>query len=455
VENVDQFVRVLYKPALWKTLNRTQRGIAGHEDACQLSAVYSLAVLSLSEQDCVVNFGERRDVLLNRFKADVEHGLSSLNLTTTHRLSSLQTLLLHISYLVWTGSHTHASSLLGLALRIAQRLGVHRDGATNFGMSHWQTELRRRLWHYLVFLDVFCIENQGLESVLPSGFADVRLPQNNDDADWDISDASTVRPTPKEGFTDMSFALMQYETGAILRVVFEHSVPRSEEYVTFHAQLLDRTREEIEKRYLVKLDENDIRQSLTLDIANLTFQRIQINQLRPFERSGICNNTTFRKELEHRYYYCNTLLNPADRYDRILLLCLDFCDTVQRIRDQYASRRLDWAIIRVFSWHALATELSTALSGDNVISTSDEARRAREKIAKVFRDRPSIAYLRGGDGLWEPLERLRAELEMRTRADQDARVQETFLNTQTTNLMDADFAAMEGVWDGSDLWSKF
>ncbi len=93
---MDQFIRILHKPTVLKQLNRLQRGIIETGCDVQLSAIYNLAVLSLSEQDCVVHFGEKRDALLGRFRYDVEQGLSRLSLTTSHELSTLQTLLLHI-----------------------------------------------------------------------------------------------------------------------------------------------------------------------------------------------------------------------------------------------------------------------------------------------------------------------------------------------------------------------
>lgn len=94
--NVDPFVRVLHKPTMLKQVNHFQRGIIGVEFETQLSAIYNLAVLSLTEDDCVQNLGQSRENLLQHFKADVEHGLRKIDLTTTHQLMALQTLLLHL-----------------------------------------------------------------------------------------------------------------------------------------------------------------------------------------------------------------------------------------------------------------------------------------------------------------------------------------------------------------------
>lgn len=98
MKNVDQFVRVLHKPTVLKQLNHFRRGILPECDGFQgqLSAIYSLAALSISEDDSMMNFGVERATLLQQFRADVERSLAHLNITTTHKISTLQTFLLHI-----------------------------------------------------------------------------------------------------------------------------------------------------------------------------------------------------------------------------------------------------------------------------------------------------------------------------------------------------------------------
>ncbi len=344
----------------------------------------------------------------------------------------------HKAYPIWTGSILHASSLLGLAVCIAQRLGLHRDG-TNFGLPPWKTELRRRIWHFMFLLDTWCMENHGLDSAVCSGFSDVRLPQNSNDSAWDVSDSSTLRPSADNG--DMTLALVQYEAAALLRHVLEHSAPYSgqdQQYTEYHNDLRPKTWDAMQEKYLRRLNLNDLQQSLSYDIANLMFQRIHLTQLRPLARSTACITSAY-KILEHQ----------------LVTIAVEFCDTVQAIRDKYAQRRLDWAIIRVFSWHALATELSTVLSND-AISTSPEAKRAREKIAQVFRDRPSIDYLRGNDSLWQPLERLHAELEMRQQADvQMLQGHQEQQMQQQQPMWDGTDIVLEDLLDDADLWPDF
>lgn len=44
--------------------------------------------------------------------------------------------------------------LTGSAVRIGQRLGIHRDGSSH-NLSPFDTEMRRRVWWQIVFLDGF------------------------------------------------------------------------------------------------------------------------------------------------------------------------------------------------------------------------------------------------------------------------------------------------------------
>ena len=191
--------------------------------------------------------------------------------------------------------------MLGLAVRTAQRLGVHWDG-THFALSPWRIELRRRLWHHIVLIDTWCMENHGLESAIPDGFSDCKLPQNSNDSAWDVSDSSTLQPRAQSDFTDMTFALLQFEVAALMRVALRHSVPvigNEKVYCEFHAQLRRENWNHVEQTYLRKLNDSDPRQTLVMDSAKLTFERVYITQVQPAMRSR-SRNQVMRTELESK-----------------------------------------------------------------------------------------------------------------------------------------------------------
>ena len=105
--------------------------------------------------------------------------------------------------------HNHGKAiwiLNGLALRIAQSLGLHRDGE-RLGVSPFQAEIRRRLWWHILSRDGREGEDYGLEntnSLLLS--SDVGLPINVDDKD--LQPEMQHLPIAKEGWTAMTFLLI-------------------------------------------------------------------------------------------------------------------------------------------------------------------------------------------------------------------------------------------------------
>lgn len=110
---------------------------------------------------------------------------------------------------------------MGSALRMAESQGLHRDGLA-LGLSPFETEMRRRLWWYMVTLDGRLTELIGAKSSLPP-YMDTLLPSNINDSDLDP--AMDAHPRGRQGATEMTFCLARYEIALFLR---EHD-PRSPE----------------------------------------------------------------------------------------------------------------------------------------------------------------------------------------------------------------------------------
>jgi hypothetical protein len=96
--------------------------------------------------------------------------------------------------------------MLGLAFRIAQSMAIDRDGEL-FKLKPFDTELRRRLWYQLLFLDLRAAEARGC--LLAALQYDTRLPTHLNDSD--ISPEMTEYPKPATGLTEMTVPLMRYE----------------------------------------------------------------------------------------------------------------------------------------------------------------------------------------------------------------------------------------------------
>lgn len=104
--------------------------------------------------------------------------------------------------------------MVGLLIRLAQGVGLHRDGSY-FDLTPFETEMRRRVWWAIMMLDLRSSEELGTDLSIAERTFDTEMPSNIDDAD--ISPESTKPVVPKEGRSDMSVQLLRSEITALAR----------------------------------------------------------------------------------------------------------------------------------------------------------------------------------------------------------------------------------------------
>lgn len=105
-------------------------------------------------------------------------------------------------------------AMTSLAVRLAQGMGIHRDGE-QFGLPPFETEMRRRVWWVIMSVDLRSTEEHGSELAIADGTFDTRIPLNINDAD--ISPDSTAMPPEREGRTDMAAAIVRYSICSLTR----------------------------------------------------------------------------------------------------------------------------------------------------------------------------------------------------------------------------------------------
>jgi len=112
-------------------------------------------------------------------------------------------------------SRSH-SALVGTAIRIAECMGLHRDG-TEYGLGPIETHVRRMLWFQLCCLDIRTCEAQGPRPGIRADEFDTQFPLNVDDAQLEV----THYPTESDSrWTDMTLSLIRMECNEIIRQVW-------------------------------------------------------------------------------------------------------------------------------------------------------------------------------------------------------------------------------------------
>lgn len=90
-------------------------------------------------------------------------------------------------------------------MRIAQKMGYHRDGEL-LNLTPFETEMRRRIWWQILMQDTKLAIVSGLSHSFVQDVFDTKQPQNLNDAD--LFPDSTEPINPREGPTEMAFMLI-------------------------------------------------------------------------------------------------------------------------------------------------------------------------------------------------------------------------------------------------------
>ncbi|KAF2811313.1 uncharacterized protein BDZ99DRAFT_518599 [Mytilinidion resinicola] len=152
-------------------------------DALLFAAYYAAASSTVNDGAALASLIEAGlDVndLATRFKRCAEIALDDADFVQNETLESLQAVVLLLSVTARGSDPRTPWIQLGLAIRIAQAMGIHRDGS-HYGLKPVETEVRRRLWAQICLLDLRTAEELGCEPTILEGTYDTRLPTSISD----------------------------------------------------------------------------------------------------------------------------------------------------------------------------------------------------------------------------------------------------------------------------------
>lgn len=117
--------------------------------------------------------------------------------------------------------------LMGTIIRLAMRLGYHRDPQNsqteNNKISPFEGEMRRRRWHAILQLDTLMSFQMGMPSVIPPEFCDTEPPRNLNDEDiWPTM--PTLPPSrPNSDYTPILYTIAKGGVMNMFRKVLIHT----------------------------------------------------------------------------------------------------------------------------------------------------------------------------------------------------------------------------------------
>ena len=173
-------------------------------------AIYSVSVMSLNDDECQQILCEPRKALLSRYIAATKRALLRARFMGTTSLVVLQALVLHLLSVRDIYEPRAVWSLTGAAVRIAQGMGLERDGVY-LALSPFETEMRRRVWWLLKTHDYRTAELCGLHK-----FRDLDVSPNSTKRPTNVNDNQLYSsmpslPAESETLTDTAFVSLKYE----------------------------------------------------------------------------------------------------------------------------------------------------------------------------------------------------------------------------------------------------
>ncbi|KAI1123588.1 hypothetical protein F5Y10DRAFT_280817 [Nemania abortiva] len=245
-ENVNLVVQVVHMPTI-RQMARHSRGsgitqLSPANEALMFS-IYYAAVTSMEDDDVLHNFGSTKTDLNLKYRLGLEHALAKADFLNVPDIILVQAFAIFLLLVRRHDSPRFVWMMTGLAIRMGQALGLHRDGTHFKNLTPYEVDIRRRVWYLLCSIDVRASEDQGTDFTIQYGSFDTKLPLNINDDDIDVHTKET--PTERQGVTDMTLPIVSLEISNISRQMMSPGVGFEEQN-----RLIDTIYSTLEERYL-------------------------------------------------------------------------------------------------------------------------------------------------------------------------------------------------------------
>ncbi|KAJ4299739.1 hypothetical protein N0V90_004985 [Kalmusia sp. IMI 367209] len=213
LDNINPLVKVFHAPSVQQVISNASGNLDDVPKNVEalMFAIYACSVESLSNSECVAILGDSKAVVNQRFRTAGHLALIRSSFLKTSDSMVLQALVLFITSLINFDARV-IWILTGVAARIGQRIGLHRDPET-LGLPPFECEMRRRLWYQIMMQDGFAEKLAGTGGTM--FFGEVKRPANLNDIDL-FPDMKEI-PQEHEGATEMMFFLIRCHLGDFLR----------------------------------------------------------------------------------------------------------------------------------------------------------------------------------------------------------------------------------------------
>ena len=282
----------------------------------------------------MTNFGSSKTDFNLKYRLGLEHALAKADFLNVPDIVLVQAFALFLCLVRRHDSPRFVWMMTGLVIRMAQYLGLQRDGAHFKHLTPFEIEMRRKVWWAVCTLDVRASEDQGTDLTIASGSFDTKIPLNINDAD--INPESKQMPTERDGVTDMSFARISFGLCDIMRQMMAPGVRDGAAGLEDQSRLLNEIYQKYEHGYFQYTTESgNIVYWVGVTIARLTMAKMTLIVFLP---------VLFSSPSEHFSDEIRT---------KLLVSAIEVAEYNHALNAEQACRQWRWIYQTYTHWHAI------------------------------------------------------------------------------------------------------
>ncbi|KAF3390311.1 Bikaverin cluster transcription factor bik5 [Penicillium rolfsii] len=332
-ENVNMFLQSIHEPTITKMIRDLRGDMTGLTPANEalMFSIYYAAVTSMEEEDVMINFGSTKAELNLKYRLGLEHALAKADFLNVPDLVLIQALVNFLALARRHDSPRFVWMMVGIAIRMAISLGLHRDGTNFQTLSPFEIEMRRRIWWSLCLFDVRASEDQGTEFTIAVDSFDTKIPLNINNSD--IQPDSKQMPPEREGLTDMSISRVSIKTCEISKRMMIHGpkAPSLEE----QEHMIQQIYQELDEGFLRYSTESNIAYWVIVIVARLMVAKMTLFIYLPVLFSSPSEQLTEQLRT------------------KLLLAAIEVAEYNHALNAEQACRQWRWIFQTYTHWHAI------------------------------------------------------------------------------------------------------
>ncbi|CAI7613380.1 unnamed protein product [Penicillium glandicola] len=205
---VHPVARILHRPSFAQRYETWWELIeSGHIAPSSLGAIVSSvlfsAIIAMSEARVLELCHIPREEMKRRLQIGTEIALSKARILHSTKIETLQAFVAYLLPMCAEEISRSHSVLTGMAVRIAECMGLHRD-PTEYGFSPAECQTRRLVWYQVCYLDLKTSEIQGPRRFIHEDGYTTRLP-------LDVSSSQSHPPKTSPAYNDLIFSMIRFE----------------------------------------------------------------------------------------------------------------------------------------------------------------------------------------------------------------------------------------------------